>query len=519
MDRPILGVTLGSALALATTWSGIAFAQPAAQPPAPGTKAAPAPDAKAPQKATSAPRAPGTTLEASLRKMLSRPGGLKSREVGRRAAATSYDVKAKQKELEGAAADVDKALVGFFPRLTLTARYVRLSPITQPSFGPSQGNLVATTAGEGPLPPGAPLFGVPASAFSFPVILNQYTLQANLTVPLSDYLLRTSQSYASASHSKRAAELSARATRLEAALGGKLTYYAWVRARLQQAVAAQALEQARAHVRVARIAFGAERVSKADVLSAESQLARAELLLARARNMSSMAEDQVRTVMHDTSSKHYRIGENLMAQGRPAPRAFAPLYAEALRKRLEIRALDETAWSLKEQSRVANAGNYPRLDAFGNAYYQNPNPRYIPQAAKWHASWDVGVQLTWTPNDIGTSTAGKRAIDAQRARIEAQKEALKDALRREVMQAYQAARDAQTGARTTERSLAAAEEAYRVRYELFHYGRATSTELLDAETDLLRARLEMINARVDLRTARARLDHATGRDVGGLESR
>ncbi len=510
MHRQILA-TLGGTLVLGATWPSAASAQTRA-PAAAGQPAVaqPQPDAAL---------APGTTLEASLKKMLARPGGLTSREVGRRAAATSYDVKAKQKQLEGAAADVDKALVGFFPRLTLTARYVRLSPITAPSFGPSHGHLVGTTAGEGPLPPGAPLFGVSSSALSFPVILNQYTLQANLTIPLSDYLLRTSQSYAAASHSRRAAELNARAARLEAALRGKLTYYAWVRASLQQAVAAQALEQARAHVRAARVAFDAQRVSKADVLAAESQLARAELLLARARNMTSLSEDQVRTAMHDRASKRYRIGENLMSPVRPAPRAFEPLYNEALAKRLEIRALDETAWSLKEQSRVASAGNYPRLDAFGDAYYQNPNPRYVPQEDKWHATWDVGVQLTWTPNDIGTARAGRRALDAQRARVEAQKEALKDALRREVMQAYQDARDAQTGARTTERSLAAAEEAYRVRYELFHYGRATSTELLDAETDLLRARLEMINARVDLRTAQAKLDHATGRDVGTVSQK
>lgn len=506
MDRLTLTGTMSGALALAV--AGSALAQPATP-----SNAAPAGPK---QSEPAAAAAPGTTLQSSLRKLLARPGGLTSREVGRRAAATSYDVKAKQKQLGVAAADVDKALVGFFPRLTLTARYMRLSPITQPSFGPSQGHLVGTPAGEGPLPPGAPLFGVPASAFSFPVILNQYTLQANLTVPLSDYLLRISQGYASAAHSKRAAELEARAARLQAALEGKLTYYAWVRARLQEAVAAQALQQARAHVRVARVAFSADRVPKADVLAAESQLARAELLLARARNMSSLMEDQVRTVMHDNSSKHYRIGEDLLAPAPPAPRAFEPLYQEALRKRLEIRALEETAWSLKEQSRVADAGNYPRLDAFGDAYYENPNPRYIPQEAKWRASWDVGIQLTWTPNDIGMSTAGKHALDAQRARVEAQKEELKDALRREVMQAYQDSRDAETGARTTQQSLAAAEEAYRARYELFRYGRATSTELLDAETDLLRARLEMINARVDLRTARARLEHATGRDVGTL---
>ncbi len=471
--------------------------------------AQPAPGDTAPDRQAAQP-----TIEDSLRQLIARPGGLQSDEVARRAAQTSFDVRAKEKEVKGAAADMDKALVGWFPRLTLTARYTRLSPITAPSFGPATGNLVATPAGEGPLPPGAPLVGVPAGAFSFPVILNQYTLQAALVVPLSDYVLRTSQSYAAASHSKRAAETNVRAARLGAALQGRVIYYSWARARLQQVVAESTLGQSQTHLSAAKVAFDAERLSKADVLRAKSQVASSELLVERSRDMVDLAADQLRTVMHDNSGKSYEIGEDLLAPLPPVPSGeFRRLYAEALSKRLEIRALDQTAWSLREQRRAVSAGNYPRLDAFGDAYYANPNARYVPQEEKWHATWDVGVQLTWTPNDIGTSSASTDAIDAQRARLEAQKEALKDALRNEVMQAYQDVRASQVAADTTERGLAAAEEGYRVRAEQFKYGRATNIELVDAEAELLRARLEMINAHVDLRIARAKLDHAVGRDV------
>jgi len=46
-------------------------------------------------------------------------------------------------------------------------------------------------------------------------------------------------------------------------------------------------------------------------------------------------------------------------------------------------------------------------------------------------------------------------------------------------------------------------------------GRATSSELTDAETELTRARLDLLNARANARTSRVQLEHALGRDLGG----
>jgi outer membrane protein TolC len=63
----------------------------------------------------------------------------------------------------------------------------------------------------------------------------------------------------------------------------------------------------------------------------------------------------------------------------------------------------------------------------------------------------------------------------------------------------------------TEKQLTSASEAYRVTRSLSANARATTTNVLDAETDLAHARLAWVNARVDARVARARLDHAAGR--------
>jgi outer membrane protein len=183
-------------------------------------------------------------------------------------------------------------------------------------------------------------------------------------------------------------------------------------------------------------------------------------------------------------------------------------------KRLEVRALDETAWSLKDQAKNTRGAYYPKLDAFGDLLYANPNSRIFPQEPVFRGTWDVGLQVTWAPNDLGVASAQSKTLEARAASTEAQKAVLVDALRVEVMQQWQAYREAEASIATTARGLAAAEESYRVRKELFSRGRATSVELTDAEIDLTRARLEAINARLDVRIGRVRLLHALGRDLG-----
>jgi outer membrane protein len=482
----------GSLLALACLLaSSAALAQPAA--PAPPNVADP----------------PSAELHARLRELLGRPGGLTADQAAARAAQTSLEVRVKEADILAAAADVDRALIAYYPRVTLSARYVRLSSIGDQRLG----NVVVTPAvAPGPIPPGTPLFNAP---FELPVVLNQYTLQANLTVPLSDYLLRTGQTVGAATETRAGAEIEARATRLSAATQARILYYSWARARLQEVVAAQSVEQARGHHQIAEATYQGGRGSRADVMRAESQLARAELLVERARNLRLVSEEQLRVATHDPGQKPYEIGENLLA---PMPdegkqESLQKLYQEALRRRLELRAFESGERSLAEQRRATKAGYYPRLDAFGNAYYANPNQRYFPQRDEWNATWDAGVQLTWTPNDIGLSSATVDGVDARRARVAAQKAAFRDALRNEVTQTYQTLRETEASLATSERGLAAAEEAYRVRRELYSLGRATTVEIIDAETDVLRARLEMINARIEQRIARARLEHALGRDV------
>jgi outer membrane protein TolC len=288
-----------------------------------------------------------------------------------------------------------------------------------------------------------------------------------------------------------------------------------VRAKLQEVVAEQALLQARAHLVDAQHAFDAGTISKADVLRIESQVAASRLLVERAKSMAEVTETQIRVAMHDTTPISYEVGESIDGEAPAVQGAdnLAALWNEASATRLEIKTLEQTTDALREQAKVARAGNLPRLDAFGDIIYANPNQRIFPAQNAFTATWDVGVQLTYSPNDIALAGASSRNLTARAASLVAQKQSLEDGIRVEVTQSRNALREAHAAIESSAQGLVAAEESYRVRRSLFRNGRATGVELTDAETDLTRSRLESINARVDVRVAQVRLEHAVGRDV------
>jgi outer membrane protein len=461
-----------------------------AAPPA-ETRSPPAPT-RAPPPAPTVRTAPSSAdLLNRLRERVARPGGLTSDAAARRALQTSPEDRSRAADVESAEADVAKANIGYYPRLALSARYTRLSAVAQP--------VLAVVGGQ---------------PISFPVVLDNYALQANVTVPLSDYLLRIRQSHDAALSAQEAAEMSREATRRTVAAQAKLHYYSWARLHMQEAVTLQSVEQAKRHLELTQAGKDAGRTPEVDVMRAESAVASAELLHERSINAAVIAEERLRTLLHESSSGPYLIGEDILSP-LPAEPAGDPdaLFSEALRKRPEMRAFERSDSSLKEQRSATRSAGLPRFDAFGNGYVANPSQRIFPQREEWKATWDVGVQLTWSPNDTGTTDAAMRSVDAKRRKLDADRAAVKDALRDEIRAALVATKEAIVAAETAKRGLSAAEESYRVRRELSELGRATDVELIDAETDVLRARLEMIQALVDARVAHVQLSHAVGRDV------
>ena len=442
------------------------------------------------------------------------PGGVTADQAGARAAQSSWSARASMENLRSAAARVDEAWATFLPRLSAVGKYTRLSNFTAPSLFAVSGDLVVTTAGPaGPLAPGAPTYAAPVN-FSFPFfVLDNWLLQATLSIPISDYFLRIEQNYTAATNSQDAARWDVATARAGSEANGRIAYYTWLNARGSVVVAVQALNDQKTHLRDARNQFAAGNASKADVLRAETAVASAELTLERAKNLADLSEKQLRVAMHAPDGEALSPGENLDSTVPPVQGNLKQMALEALSSRPEVKSADANAAAAHEQASAAKAQRYPVLSAFGDGILGNPNPRYIPPSNVWNTTWDVGAQVTWSPNDVLTANGNVRDIESRVAAIEANKNITRDNIEVEVTQMLQQVHEADFSIESSTRELASATEAYRVQRELFNNGRGTSTTLADAESDLTRARLDLLNAKVSARTARIRLEHALGRDA------
>lgn len=442
------------------------------------------------------------------------PGGLTSEGASAAAVKTSVSVAVDEARLKAAAAQVDAAWDAYWPKLSFTARYTRLSPLTPPALGLPAGTYIAVTGGPGvqggqPIPPGTPLIAA-GFDFSFPILVNNYLLQASLLVPLSDYVFRIYHSKESALQNLEAAKWNAKVTQANTAADARSAFYNVLRAHGGVVIARAAVSQSEAHLKDLKNQFAAKVVTVADVARVEATLANAELALIRSENLVVVTEANLRVLMHQSGDTPLAFGEDLTAELPKLSLDLKTLKATAFSKRAEIKAVDAQIASVEKTAKVVEAGLWPRLDAIGNATYANPNQRIFPQTQEWRATWDVSIQLTWSPNDALIANDNKKQAYANVAVLKATRDQIVDALTLDVTNAYTQVKAADASVVTTATELRAAEEAYRVRKEQFSLGATTSALLIDAEADLTRARLNHLNARVDARIARVQLKKALG---------
>jgi outer membrane protein TolC len=475
-----------------------AHAQPAPTPPAKPAPAKPAPAKPAvPTPAEAAKKAPAPTTGMGADAAFDQEvaalfggSGLTADEAARRSTAVSPETKRKAAELAEAKARVRSTKLAYVPQLTGSFQYTRLSDID------------------------SSVEFMPGVVIDIPVYLNTYSFVAQLGVPLSDYLLRFPHLVKASKAGERAAELGRRSAELDAANDARVTYYEWVRARLQAVIAERQLAQVDRTLEQVSALAEVQRASRADLLRVQAQRAQAELAVAQTRQLVVLREDQLRILIGARADETFAIGEDVRAELEvPAIEAAPALADAAMGRRLEAKALDVAIDAIGYQKKTNLADRLPRLDAFASANYDNPNQRAFLGEDEFTGTWAAGVKLSWTLNDFLAAGPTGDVQDAQVQQLLADRERLTYGVRTEVLTTRQSVDLAQQSLSTTAQGLSAAEESYRVRKELLAAERATIVELVDAETELTRARIAAIDARIDLRIALARLRHAAGLDV------
>ncbi len=449
--------------------------------PPPAEPAAPAPIPAAP---------PAQAVRDRLAEaMAPTPGGLDARKVAAQAVATSPALAAKEAELRAAAAKVDQALVAYFPRASVSFSYTRLSET------------------ESTLDSGVPN----APPMELDTFQNSYSLVTKLAVPISDYLLRLTQAYAAASRAKDAKRLEKRAEQLQIQASAKVAFLNWVRAKGHHAVARLSVPQAQAHVKDARVTLEVGLIARADLLRLEAQLAQAKHLATAAAGFERVADYYLRTLMHQGGGAPLALGIDVMADPGPADgRDLTALKQTAHSRRLELKAMSASRSALEKARSVTKAGYYPRLDGFANMTYANPNQRIFPSEDKFQATWELGLQVSWTVNDTFTTLGSDAEARANIMVLDKQMQVLRDGISSAVTSAYQDGHTARSAIGAAQVRENAAIEVLRARRQLLLAGKATSTDIVDAESELTRARLQRVDAHVDVLIAQVKLDHALG---------
>jgi outer membrane protein TolC len=477
-------MTLRISLAL---WLGLAtpvFAQPAPKPPAPKQ---PAPAAR-PGAAADAAADDLAAFDRDLDKLFA-TGGLTSDQAAARAGGASPTVRRRAAEIDVAVAQADAASLARVPQLSGKLSYTRLSPVDP--------------------------FVIPLGGMNIEIasVENSYLAEAQLIVPLSDYVLRYPKLIDAARLAADAARINKRSSEVGAGQDARLAYYEWVRAKLQVLISQRQLLQVQKTLEQVRALAEVQRLSRADLLRVESQEAEAEQVVDQLSNLAELREEQLRLLI-GAGNEPLAIGEDIRADVAGATTGkLDELMITAKQKRLEFQAIDTGIRARESQRSAEKANLLPRLSAFGVADYARPNQRVFPQADEFKGTWSVGAQLTWTLNDALISRTTARRLAAEANELRADRESLERGTRIEVLAAQQAVVIAQHALITSQKGLVAAQEGYRVRKELLNAERATAVELVDAETELTRSRIAALNARVDLRVARVQLEHALGNDT------
>jgi outer membrane protein TolC len=493
------------ALLLVTTATSAQTAPVPAKAPGPVPDTGAKNEWSAPDDDDSANKTP-EELDIERRFALLRAGqGITPDEVARRTVKNNANVESKRHAVETADYGVDAAKAGYWPQLKVSASYTRLSPVPQLYF------FSPAIAQSLMLPPAE------TKQLTTPITIpvNAYSLDASLSVPISDFVFKVSHSVASASRTSETAVFDGYATAASVARDARVNYYQWVRAKGQELVVAQALVQAKGQQRDTSNGFEAGLNSKADVLRTQAGVSTAELSVEQAKNATELARLALQVGMGDPSGQDYDVGEDVLKEAAELDHlpTIEAGYQEATEHRAEIRSLVAAQKSAREQATATRIAEYPRLDAQGAASYANPNQRYFLPDGEFHASWSAGVVLSWTPTAIPGVAAGANTAESKAAELTAQERSVRDGLRIEVEQAIKSAEISKLAIESNLVTLNSVREAYRVRRELFRAGRATLVDVTNAATDLNTTRIALLDAFVDSRISLVQLNHALGRDV------
>jgi outer membrane protein TolC len=280
-------------------------------------------------------------------------------------------------------------------------------------------------------------------------------------------------------------------------------YVNLAKAREHQALLEKARATTAEHVRLAEKYAAQGVILDADVLQARVYLSEMDDLLTQATNVARLGQ----------AALNFQMGAN-----QALPRMLAPLppatpvvgeldnwMASALEDRRDLAAARRKLEAGRLEEKAVRPGYFPEIAVLG--HYDLYDDKIF--GANGHSGSVMAVARI-TLLGGGSDTAARAAARHETASFEADIHRFEEGVRLEVQQAWQDLQTAASRHATAASSLAAAEEAVRVRESRFKHGLDKMIDLLDAETSLREAEMREMVARYDVALDTHRLRYVSG---------
>jgi outer membrane protein len=270
-------------------------------------------------------------------------------------------------------------------------------------------------------------------------------------------------------------------------------------------VARDNLTNQAAHVRQTEGFVAAGTRPAIDLALARTQLANAQLQLINAENGYLTAKVQLNQAMGIVARTGYDIADETFPPVEGEEQELDPLAAEALGRRPDVAALDQTARSQELLISAIRGGYAPSLGVSTGL----TTAGLALDSSVWN--WNAQVTLTWNIFQGGLTSAQEREARSNFDAARAQADTLRLQVQVDVEQARLAVRAARAGLVASDEALANAREQLRLAERRYTTGVGSAIELGDSQVAMTTAAAQRVQAEYNLSGARAQLIRALGR--------
>ena len=288
--------------------------------------------------------------------------------------------------------------------------------------------------------------------------------------------------------------------------GVAIAYVQLLSARSTEEIARASLTQLEAQRERARILQDGGVLERVDVMRLDAAVARAQLQALQAARILDRIEAELVLVLGLPVGLHLVPSDELPAEPTMLSQEHRGGVSTGLSSRPDLLSAAAVATRARAGASVSRADLFPEVTAIATYQHNEGGGTFQPKNA-----WFVGVTASWTVWDWGHNWKNYKAASSRADTVQLAADRKLDRAELETHTLLLNLDNSFAGLAAARSGLVAADEALRIQDERFKVGKATTTDLLDAQTEATRARLSYATSRYAYFISLVALARAAGR--------